>query len=387
MDTIDTEDATTLQYSDFCTRYMALNRPVLLRNVTAEWFPKTEQWRAGSHMNFQYLRECYGSALVPVTGGDVAEDGAQDRWEMQLDEYLDLIESKTAGKNYLKDWHFVHAFGHDVYDTPPFFKDDWLNWWWDHKEKSESDYRFVYLGPAGSWTPLHHDVFRSYSWSVNICGRKEWIFYPPDDEEKLKDRFGRFVVPDVTAEVIDETKYPLFHEAKLMYVVQEAGDAIFVPSGWYHQVKNVKDTISINHNWFNGYNIREVWGFLRREYAAVEHELDNLKDVGLVGSDFVDQCQVVMLANTGMNYVEFRELLYAKAIEILSQREHPATSDTTLVTQDLLRHLGYVHDILQQLNVALSAAGNEVGANISQCWIDVDSQLERLCKACSETAN
>ena len=163
-----------------------------------------------------------------------------------------------------------------------------------------------------------------------------------EQEVKLKDRFGRFVVPDVTAEVIDETKYPLFHEAKPMYVVQEAGDAIFVPSGWYHQVKNVKDTISINHNWFNGYNIREVWGFLRREYAAVEHELDNLKDVGLVGSDFVDQCQVVMLANTGMNYVEFRELLYARAIEMLSQCEHLEKSDTTLVNRDLLRHLGYV---------------------------------------------
>lgn len=35
-----------------------------------------------------------------------------------------------------------------------------------------SDYRFVYLGPQGSWTPLHADVLRSYSWSANVCGRK-----------------------------------------------------------------------------------------------------------------------------------------------------------------------------------------------------------------------
>uniref|UniRef100_M4BH59 Uncharacterized protein n=1 Tax=Hyaloperonospora arabidopsidis (strain Emoy2) TaxID=559515 RepID=M4BH59_HYAAE len=145
METIDTEDAAILSYQDFCNQYMVLNRPVLLRNVTAKWFTKTEQWRKGHSINFQYLRERYGSALVPVTCGDVAEDGAEHRWEMRLDEYLDLIESKTAGKKYLKDWHFVHAFGQGVYDTPPFFEDDWLNWWWDHKEKSESDYRFVYL--------------------------------------------------------------------------------------------------------------------------------------------------------------------------------------------------------------------------------------------------
>lgn len=39
----------------------------------------------------------------------------------------------------------------------------------------------MYIGPAGSWTPLHHDVFRSYSWSVNITGRKQWIFFHPDE--------------------------------------------------------------------------------------------------------------------------------------------------------------------------------------------------------------
>ena len=187
-----------------------------------------------------------------------------------------------------------------------------------------------------------------------------------EQEIKLKDRYGRFVVPDVTADVIDKTKYPRFHEAHAMYVVQETGDAIFVPSGWYHQVKNLKDTISINHNWFNGYNIREVWGFLKREYAAVEHELDDLKEIGLVGRDFVDRCQVVMLANTGMNYVEFRELLYAKTIKMLSWCEHPENSDRMLVKRDLLSHLGYV---------SLSDTG------VSFCSIMTNS--DSVCRVCA----
>jgi hypothetical protein len=42
----------------------------------------------------------------------------------------------------------------------------------------------------GSWTPLHADVFRSYSWSINICGRKLWILYPPHQESFLKDRWA-----------------------------------------------------------------------------------------------------------------------------------------------------------------------------------------------------
>ncbi len=38
-----------------------------------------------------------------------------------------------------------------------------------------SDYRFVYLGPQGSWTPLHSDVLRSYSWSANVAGKKRSV--------------------------------------------------------------------------------------------------------------------------------------------------------------------------------------------------------------------
>ena len=38
------------------------------------------------------------------------------------------------------------------------------------------DYRFVYLGPKDSWTPMHADVLRSYSWSANISGHKMSLF-------------------------------------------------------------------------------------------------------------------------------------------------------------------------------------------------------------------
>ena len=72
-----------------------------------------------------------------VASGEVTEDGVEDRWTMRLgedqtrerkvggaradgvcsiDEYLDLMEKQIVGKKYLKDWHFVHAFGHDIYE-------------------------------------------------------------------------------------------------------------------------------------------------------------------------------------------------------------------------------------------------------------------------------
>jgi len=44
----------------------------------------------------------------------------------------------------------------------------------------------------GTWTPLHADVLRSYSWSTNLTGRKRWKLLPPQFTHLLYDRFGRY---------------------------------------------------------------------------------------------------------------------------------------------------------------------------------------------------
>lgn len=59
-----------------------------------------------------------------------------------------------------------------------------------------ADYRFVYCGPAGSWTPLHADVLRSYSWSANVAGRKRWALLPPEGTALLRARRGGGPPPD-----------------------------------------------------------------------------------------------------------------------------------------------------------------------------------------------
>lgn len=76
MAAIDEVDASALSYDDFCARYMAANRPVLLRNVAAHWFPQAAQWtrrleptdgeRPREELNYELLRAKYGHAQVPV---------------------------------------------------------------------------------------------------------------------------------------------------------------------------------------------------------------------------------------------------------------------------------------------------------------------------------
>ena len=94
-----------------------------------------------------------------------------------------------------------------------------------------------------------------FSWSANIVGRKKWIFLLPGEEDKLRDSRGNLLFDLQSAEAaqLAETR-----EVVRIEVIQEAGEVVFVPSGWFHQVHNLEDTISINHNWFNGTNIISV---------------------------------------------------------------------------------------------------------------------------------
>ena len=86
-------------------------------------------------------------------------------------------------------------------------------------------------------------MFRSYSWSANICCRKKWLLYPPGQEEFLRDTHGNLTYDVTSAELRDRGLFPHSEEAcQPLEIIQEAGEIIFVPSGWHHQVYNLVRT-------------------------------------------------------------------------------------------------------------------------------------------------
>eukprot|EP00850_Spirogloea_muscicola_P025514 SM003367S12873 [mRNA] locus=s3367:372:1267:+ [translate_table: standard] len=149
---------------------------------------------------------------------------------------------------YPKDWHFVKEYPeYGAYETPPWFAEDWLNWYLDRhalragaasgvgeardaKELCGSDdYRLVYMGPRaatpccnpGTWTPVH--VLASFSWSVNICVRKRWLLLPADQTHLLHNRPAPSSQPSLPLPVLhlplslDQQAPPLSSVASLLH--------------------------------------------------------------------------------------------------------------------------------------------------------------------------
>ena len=61
------------------------------------------------------------------------------------------------------------------------------------------------------------------------------------EEEQLKDRFGNVIYDVTSSELEDKSRYPNYtkHSDRRLEIIQEQGQIIFVPSGWYHQVYNL----------------------------------------------------------------------------------------------------------------------------------------------------
>ncbi|GAB4822997.1 hypothetical protein N2152v2_010043 [Parachlorella kessleri] len=187
-----------------------------------------------------------------------------------------------------------------------------------------SDYRFVYLGPKGTWTPLHSDVLRSYSWSTNVAGRKRWRLLHPRYSHLLYDRHGHNMPPDFWlhgggsgskhAREDEANVFPGLAQARqhMVEFIQEAGESVFVPSGWHHSVENMEDTLSINHNWVNGHNVHWVWHLVTREYSEAEEGIADCKELASP-AEFEALVQRNMGANCGLDFAALGEFLRCMA--------------------------------------------------------------------------
>ncbi|KAL5286993.1 JMJD4 family protein [Megaselia abdita] len=218
-------------YNDFFWDFMVPNELVIFSNVSNDW-PCRRDWIDGDKVNFNWLEDKFKSLTVPVADNSQAFYNSHLKLDMVFSDYIDYWRTKEDTRKqllYLKDWHLKAALPeYNFYKVPKYFASDWLNeYLLDHKL---DDYRFVYMGPKGSWTPFHSDVFSSFSWSTNIVGQKKWVFLPPGEEQKLKDSLNNFPFR------LDEETLKT-ENIKHYTIIQNENESIFVPSNWYHELQ------------------------------------------------------------------------------------------------------------------------------------------------------
>lgn len=67
-----------------------------------------------------------------------------------------------------------------------------------------------------------------------------------------------------------------------------------------------RDTISINHNWINGCNIKNMWTSMKKNFEDVRNEIAEFKDTM---DDWQSHCQIMLKSCFGMDFKDFYDFI------------------------------------------------------------------------------
>ncbi|KZT24860.1 Clavaminate synthase-like protein [Neolentinus lepideus HHB14362 ss-1] len=111
----------------------------------------------------------------------------------------------------------------------------------------------LWIGTADTYTPIHRDIL-GHNLLFQLLGTKAVRVFPPSDKQCLyvsEEPFLRNTSLIPFDHAFDETRWPRFYEGvKTWYEgTIGPGHAVFIPKGWYHSVRALEESISVN-SWF-----------------------------------------------------------------------------------------------------------------------------------------
>jgi len=225
----------TVSPAKFLDRYYAANRPVILTGLMEDW-PALSRW------NPQHFKTEYGDQMVEIMSGrsedpDYEINSRDHKHQVRFADYVDMVTSASESN----DCYLVANNG--FFSRPemrPLLED--VRFFEEHLDPAASGGRVhFWFGPAGTVTPLHHDEMNIFM--AQVYGRKKVTLISPEQTHLVYNHIGVF--SEVNCDDPDYERHPLFREAQVLQVVLEPGEVLFLPVGWWHQVRAIDISITV----------------------------------------------------------------------------------------------------------------------------------------------
>lgn len=204
----------------------ALGLPFLMRGLVQRW--------PLSGLAPDVLRQQFSHVPVRARVGDYINTAfAADRamQDMSMGQYLDLVaEGKYALPPYLGNLELREL--NRLCHWPTYFDKMGPPRFW--------------VGPAGTVTPLHCDYDDNIF--AQVWGRKRIMLSPPHHDVFLYPSEANAILfgSPFDPEAPDFERFPLARQATMIECLVEPGDMLYVPAGWYHQVRALTFSLSSN---------------------------------------------------------------------------------------------------------------------------------------------
>ena len=269
-------DNSCLEPTDFFAKYEETNTPVVIRGAVSKW-PAMKLWT-----DTGLIERCSRSSLFHCGGV-----------RLSMEAYLRYMHQTTSRDDrplYLFERHFLTLGDEQMtseFSVPPFFADDLQQLL--KPFGLVPDYRWLIIGPRKSGSTFHKDPNASSAWNALIRGRKAWIFYPPESVPpgvvigSNNDQSSEIATPASVMEWYIDCFAQ--HRSRLrkrrnpsvtdrdrrgpLCGIQEPGDVVFVPCGWWHQVLNLEDSVCVTHNFISPRNLQGALDIMRDDPSAL----------------------------------------------------------------------------------------------------------------------
>lgn len=245
--TVGIERRADLGADEFLELYYAANRPVILTGLLDDW-PAVTSWTP------DYLKAKIGEREVEVQSGrssnpDFEMDKNRHRTRMSFAQFIDRISRPDAGNddyitayNAASNQEALAALDADLGTLDEFLV-----------RPASGPFGMIWIGPAGTLTSLHHDLTNNFV--AQISGRKRFKLLPPSETGKLYNERAVFsAVPDLEEPAIDLARYGQLTQVRIYDLTINPGEILFIPVGWWHQVRSLDFSVSLTYTSFRWAN-------------------------------------------------------------------------------------------------------------------------------------
>jgi ribosomal protein L16 Arg81 hydroxylase len=234
------ERRSKISQNEFIERYYSANRPVILTGLLANTTAK-KRWTP------QYLAEVCGDSTVEVMAGRQNDpryeiNSEAHKSQMKMSEYVRMVLEYGPSNDYYlvaNNGFFERPDTQRLYSEVPQLPE-----YLDHADAKGKV--FFWFGPAGTVTPLHHDVMNVLL--AQIYGRKRFTLIPPEQIPYVYNETG--VYGEVDCERPDYDSYPLYREVHPLRFVLGPGELLFIPVGWFHHVRALDVSMTVSYTNF-----------------------------------------------------------------------------------------------------------------------------------------
>ncbi len=217
--------------TEFIKQYYKPQKPVLIEGLTKDW-PAFNKW------TLSYIQNRAEDKIVPLYDNEPAKDKESvyaPVKEMKLYDYIEILKTKPTD---------LRIFFFDILKSMPELLKDF-----DYPDIGLKFFKrlpALFFGGGKSKVFMHYDIDLPDSVHFHFDGDKSVTLFSPEQTKYLyKVPFAIHNIDKIDMDNPDFEKYPALQYAVGIQANMKHGDALYMPSGYWHYIKYLNGGFSM----------------------------------------------------------------------------------------------------------------------------------------------